>query len=43
MAKKTSKNSVRDYGSPDAFLKDVSFLFGDNVWKGAPHAILPPL
>jgi len=31
---KTSKSSIREYGEPTQFLKEVSFLFGDNSWKG---------
>lgn len=33
-AKKTSKNSISDFGDPQQFLKEVNFLFGDNVWLG---------
>lgn len=31
---KTSKGSIKDYGEPTNFLKEVDFLFGDNAWKG---------
>lgn len=34
LASKTSKKSVADFGSPDQFLKENAFLFGDNVWQG---------
>jgi len=34
MAKKTDKKSISDFGPPEAFLKEVAFLFGDNTWQG---------
>lgn len=37
-AKKTSKNSVADFGGPDKFLQEITYLFGDNVWQGATRS-----
>jgi len=32
---KTDKSSIEQYGGPDKFLGDVSFLLGQQVFKGA--------
>ena len=29
MAKKTDKKSISDFGNPEAFLKEIAFLFGE--------------
>jgi len=35
---KTSKNKISDFGDPTNFLKDVTFLFGDNAWQGVTRS-----
>lgn len=41
---KTDKSSIEGYGGPDKFLGDVSFLLGEQVFKGArvPPAVGTP-
>lgn len=31
---KAGKGSVTDFGDPSQFLKNNSYLFGENTWKG---------
>jgi hypothetical protein len=38
MKTKTAKNSVKEFGDPQSFLKEVNYLFGDNVWQGASRS-----
>jgi len=35
IVQKTDKTSIEGYGAPDKFLGDVSFLLGEQVFKGA--------
>lgn len=34
----TDKKSVKDFGSPEAFLNDLSYLFGQQVFTGTFHS-----
>jgi PsbP len=34
IAQKTDKSKISDFGSPDKFLSDYSFLLGEQVWAG---------
>ena len=38
IVQKTDKTSIEQYGAPDKFLGDVSFLLGEQVFKGARRA-----
>ena len=34
IAKRSDKSSIEGYGGPDAFLNNISSLFGTQVFKG---------
>ena len=38
IVQKTDKTSIEQYGAPDKFLGDVSFLLGEQTFKGARRA-----
>ena len=43
VARKSDKNSIEGYGSPDEFLNKISPLLGDQVFTGGLHQTAPAL
>ena len=41
ITRSTDKGSVKDFGSPEDFLKDLSYLFGEQVFTGVPNKSQP--
>jgi hypothetical protein len=38
IVKPTSNKSIEDFGSPDKFLQENAYLFGEDVWKGSTRS-----
>ena len=35
---KSDKSDISGYGDPKAFLEQINYIFGDQVFIGAPHS-----